>query len=54
MTRSDTVGVGLVDAQFITTIHAEALRSVPQAKVLAMDEIDMSRRRRRTRTTVNL
>ena len=36
MARRDTVGVGLVGSQFITTIHAEALRSVPQAKVLAV------------------
>ena len=36
MARRGTVGVGLVGSQFITTIHAEALRSVPQAKVLAV------------------
>jgi predicted dehydrogenase len=36
MARRDTVGVGLVGSQFITTIHAEALRSVPQATVLAV------------------
>jgi len=36
MAKRDTVGVGLVGSQFITTIHAEALRSVPQAKVLAV------------------
>ena len=36
MARRDTVGVGLVGSQFITTIHAEALRSVPQAEVLAV------------------
>jgi len=36
MARRDTVGVGLVGSQFITTIHAEALRSVPQARVLAV------------------
>jgi predicted dehydrogenase len=36
MTKRDTVGVGLVGSQFITTIHAEALRSVPQARVLAV------------------
>jgi len=36
MARRDTVGVGLVGSQFITTIHAEALRTVPQAKVLAV------------------
>ena len=36
MAKRDTVGVGLVGSQFITTIHAEALRRVPQAKVLAV------------------
>ena len=36
MARRDTVGVGLVGSQFITTIHAQALRSVPQAKVHAV------------------
>jgi myo-inositol 2-dehydrogenase/D-chiro-inositol 1-dehydrogenase len=36
MAKLDTVGVGLVGSQFITTIHAEALRTVPQAKVLAV------------------
>ena len=36
MAKLDTVGVGLVGSQFITTIHAEALRRVPQAKVLAV------------------
>ena len=36
MARRDTVGVGLVGSQFITTIHAEALRMVPQAEVLAV------------------
>jgi predicted dehydrogenase len=36
MAKRDTVGVGLVGSQFITTIHAEALRSVPQAKVLGV------------------
>ena len=36
MARRDIVGVGLVGSQFITTIHAEALRSVPQANVLAV------------------
>ena len=36
MANRDTVGIGLVGSQFITTIHAEALRSVPQAKVLAV------------------
>lgn len=32
----DKVGVGLVGSQFITTIHAEALGSVPDAEVLAV------------------
>jgi len=32
----DKVGVGLVGSQFISTIHAEALRMVPQAEVLAV------------------
>jgi predicted dehydrogenase len=36
MAKRDTVGVGLVGSQFITTIHAEALRAVPRAKVLAV------------------
>ena len=36
MAKRDTVGIGLVGSQFITTIHAEALRTVPQAKVLAV------------------
>src|SRR5258707_2923872 len=36
MTAKDTVGVGLVGSQFITTIHAEALQSVPNAEVLAV------------------
>ena len=32
----DKVGVGLVGSRFISTIHAEALRMVPQAEVLAV------------------
>ena len=36
MGKCDTVGVGLVGSQFISTIHAEALRTVPQAKVLGV------------------
>src|SRR6187397_3414384 len=32
----DKVGVGLVGSQFISTIHAEALRMVPQAEVVAV------------------
>jgi predicted dehydrogenase len=36
MAKRDTVGVGLVGSQFISTIHAEALRTVPQAKVLGV------------------
>jgi predicted dehydrogenase len=36
MGKRDTVGVGLVGSQFISTIHAEALRTVPQAKVLGV------------------
>ena len=36
MARRDTVRIGLVGSQFITTIHAEALRMVPQAEVLAV------------------
>ena len=32
----DKIGVGLVGSQFISTIHAEALRLVPQAEVLAV------------------
>ena len=36
MVRRDTVRVGLVGSQFISTIHAEALRMVPQAEVLAV------------------
>ena len=30
------VGIGLVGSQFVTSIHAEALRSVPDAEVLAV------------------
>ena len=36
MAERDTVRIGLVGSQFITTIHAEALRMVPQAEVLAV------------------
>src|SRR5262249_8687744 len=36
MTKRDTVRIGLVGSQFITTIHAEALRLVPQAEVVAV------------------
>jgi predicted dehydrogenase len=36
MVGRDTVRIGLVGSQFITTIHAEALRMVPQAEVLAV------------------
>ena len=36
MASLDTVRVGLVGSQFISTIHAEALRMVPQAEVLAV------------------
>jgi predicted dehydrogenase len=36
MTNRETVKVGLVGSQFITTIHAEALKMVPQAEVLAV------------------
>jgi predicted dehydrogenase len=32
----DQVGVGLIGSQFISTIHAEALKSVPDARVLAV------------------
>ena len=32
----DKVGVGLIGSQFISTIHAEALRSVPEAEVVAV------------------
>jgi myo-inositol 2-dehydrogenase/D-chiro-inositol 1-dehydrogenase len=33
---SDTIGVGLIGSQFISTIHAEALRSVADARVVAV------------------
>ena len=36
MASRDTVRVGLVGSQFITTIHAEALRMVPQAEIVAV------------------
>jgi len=36
MAGRETVRIGLVGSQFITTIHAEALRMVPQAEVLAV------------------
>ncbi len=36
MAGHDTVRIGLVGSQFITTIHAEALRMVSQAEVLAV------------------
>ena len=36
MAGRDSVRIGLVGSQFITTIHAEALRMVPQAEVLAV------------------
>lgn len=36
MKSKTTVGIGLVGSQFITTIHAEALKSVPNATVLAV------------------
>lgn len=32
----NTVGVGLVGSQFISSIHAEALRAVPEAKLLGV------------------
>lgn len=34
--KKDTVGVGLVGSQFITTIHAEALKTVPNAELVAV------------------
>jgi myo-inositol 2-dehydrogenase / D-chiro-inositol 1-dehydrogenase len=34
--KKETVGIGLVGSQFITTIHAEALRRVPNARVSAV------------------
>jgi hypothetical protein len=33
----DTIGVGLIGSQFISTIHAEALRSVADGPDLAQD-----------------
>jgi predicted dehydrogenase len=36
MARNETVGVGLVGSQFISTIHAEALKHAPQAAVRAV------------------
>ena len=33
---ADRIGVGLIGSQFISTIHAEALMSVPDAEVLAV------------------
>ena len=36
MARHESVGVGLVGSQFISTIHAEALRHVPRAVVRAV------------------
>jgi predicted dehydrogenase len=36
MANRETVKIGLVGSQFITTIHAEALKMVPQAEVLAV------------------
>jgi myo-inositol 2-dehydrogenase/D-chiro-inositol 1-dehydrogenase len=36
MASRDTVRVGLVGSQFISSIHAEALRMVPQAEVVAV------------------
>jgi myo-inositol 2-dehydrogenase/D-chiro-inositol 1-dehydrogenase len=36
MSRLQTVGVGLVGSGFITSIHAEAFKHVPQAKVRAV------------------
>src|SRR5262245_19527086 len=36
MTSPETVKVALVGSQFISTIHAEALRMVPQAEVVAV------------------
>ncbi len=36
MARREIVGVGLVGSQFISTIHAESLRHVPQADVRAV------------------
>jgi myo-inositol 2-dehydrogenase / D-chiro-inositol 1-dehydrogenase len=36
MKKSHTVGVGLVGSQFITSIHAQALKLVPNAAVMAV------------------
>src|SRR4030095_11590705 len=36
MAGRDTVRIGLGGSPFLTTIHAEALRMVPQAEVLAV------------------
>ena len=36
MASRDTVRVGLVGSQFISSIHAEALRMVPQAEIVAV------------------
>ena len=33
---SKKVGVGLIGSQFISTIHAEALKSVPDAEIVAV------------------
>jgi predicted dehydrogenase len=33
---NDTIGIGLIGSQFISTIHAEALQSVPDAEILAV------------------
>lgn len=33
---ADRIGVGLIGSQFISTIHAEALKSVPDAELLAV------------------
>jgi predicted dehydrogenase len=33
---ADRIGVGLIGSQFISSIHAEALKSVPDAEVLAV------------------
>ena len=40
MARRDTVGVGLVGSQFITTIHAEALRSGAAGRGAGRDVAD--------------
>jgi len=32
----DRVGVGLIGSAFVSTIHAEALRHVPQAEIRAV------------------